>query len=155
MLGASKLCWGMSQDPPRVSRMHLKKMRPHWSSAIAPNPINWDMPYCPNHFSLPFFLHLFFSEVGCQSVLPRPLLSRPFLSLGFLSPYENSHERRRHERRGAERGHYTRSHHKRPAVCHTVSRPPWSPRRTVLTIDLALSRSHCFQRSALRSSLYM
>jgi hypothetical protein len=25
----------------------------------------------------------------------------------------------------------------------------------VLTIDLALSRPHCFQRSALRSSLYV
>ncbi len=89
------------------------------------------------------------------SQLASRVLPRPFPSFGSLSRYENSHERRRHERRSAERGHYTRPHYQGPAVRHTVSRPPFSPRRSVLTIDLTLSRTHCYQRSALRSSLYM
>ena len=32
---------------------------------------------------------------------------------------------------------------------------PFLPRCSVLTVELALSRSRCFQRSALRSSLYV
>jgi omega-6 fatty acid desaturase (delta-12 desaturase) len=33
--------------------------------------------------------------------------------------------------------------------------PPFSPCCSVLTIGIVFSRSHCFKRSALHSSLYM
>src|SRR5712672_3774234 len=113
------------------------------------NPINWNLPCRPKRLFLTFFsLRL--------GVVSSSLDLRPFLSLGSLSRYENSHERRRHERRGAKRDRYTRPHHQGPAVCHTVSRPPFSPRRSVLTIDLdptAFSVQHSAPPSTCKQNL--
>src|SRR6267154_2622577 len=82
MLGASKLCWGMSQDPPRVSRMHLKKMRPHWSSAIAPEPHKLGRAVLPQSLFPPFLPPPFFFPRWGVSQSSLDLFS---LDLFFLS----------------------------------------------------------------------